>query len=121
MDISQVDVPTIREAARAWRNSDVRVAMHRNASGWLRWMIPEPNMSLYDRIDDLVDEIDRLRTALDEGELSDTICRVAGQIGACNCPGDENGADTKRAMCMKLAVAIRASAGIAADVGETAP
>jgi len=59
--LANTPVATLREAARAWRRSDAIVAQYRAASGWLRWLVPEPNDSIHDRIDDLITEIERLR------------------------------------------------------------
>ena len=57
------NVPTrqLREAAIAWRRNEIKASAHYRASGWLRFLLPKPNLSLHDRIDDLIDEIERLR------------------------------------------------------------
>jgi len=60
--LARVRTATLREAAATWRHSDAIAAQHRNASGWFRWLTPEPNMSIHDRIDDLITEIEKLRT-----------------------------------------------------------
>jgi hypothetical protein len=61
MSVADIPVATLREAARAWRHSDAIAAQHYAASGWFRWLRPEPNDSVHDRIDDLITEIERLR------------------------------------------------------------
>jgi hypothetical protein len=64
MPIAEIPTATLREAARAWRQSDAIAAQHRAASGWFRWLVPAPNLSIHDRIDDLITEIERLRHVL---------------------------------------------------------
>ena len=59
--LADIPVATLREAARAWRRSSAIAAQYRTASGWFRWLVPEPNDSVHDRIDDLITEIERLR------------------------------------------------------------
>jgi hypothetical protein len=61
MSLADVPVSTLRDAARAWRRSDAIAVQYRNASGWFRWLGPEINLSVHDRIDDLITEIERLR------------------------------------------------------------
>lgn len=63
-NLSEKPVSELRKAARAWRWQDQKVGMHRDASGWLKFFSPEPNMSVHDRIDDLIDEIERLRARI---------------------------------------------------------
>lgn len=57
-------------------------------------------------IEDLRSRLAAMQAALEESELSHLIC---GVIGNCKCPGDENGADASKAMCSKIAAAIRAA------------
>lgn len=59
--LEKVSTKNIQEAARAWRQNDARGRQHWLASGPFRFLAPEPNMSLHDRIDELVQEISRLR------------------------------------------------------------
>lgn len=58
------------------------------------------------------DAIDRMESALEESELSHVIC---GVLNCTDCPGDENGADPTQAKCRKIALAIRAAAGISSS------
>jgi len=60
----------LREAAAAWRRLDIEISSRVRvlkqsplAHIWpFSWMVPgEPNLSVHDRIDDLIDEIERLR------------------------------------------------------------
>lgn len=50
-----VPVSQMREAAAAWRAAD------KSAAGWL--FFSAPNLSIHDRVDDLITEIERLRNA----------------------------------------------------------
>jgi hypothetical protein len=61
MNIEAVATVDLKLAAAAWRRNAIKGAMHRAASGIFKWLIPEQDMSLYDRIDDLVAEVERLR------------------------------------------------------------
>ena len=49
-------------------------------------------------------DIEKIKAALEEDELSHMICGLAH----CRCAGDENGADTDKAFCFLLAKQIRA-------------
>jgi hypothetical protein len=57
VNVRSISVAELRAAAMAWRQHDIRQPRHRLWS----WLIPEPNMSLHDRIDELIDEVERLR------------------------------------------------------------
>lgn len=59
--LSNIPVSALRDAATAWRENDAKAKRHWLASGPLRFLMSEPNLSLYDRVDDLIDEIERLR------------------------------------------------------------
>ena len=59
--LSAISVERLREAARAWRQNDVSALQHWLASGPFRFLAREPNLSLHDRIDDMIAEIERLR------------------------------------------------------------
>ena len=61
MGLAAVSTTDLRLAASEWRRTAVEGAFHRARAGILKWLIPEPDMSLYDRIDDLVAEVERLR------------------------------------------------------------
>lgn len=75
MSVADMPIETLRDAARAWRRADVMAAIHRARSGWFRWLLPELNLSLHDRVDDLIDEIERLRAIEKEheGMMNDTL------------------------------------------------
>lgn len=62
--LNTVSVYDLRSAASAWRRNAQEASMHWAASGWFRWLMAEPELSVYDRIDDLVNEIVSLREAL---------------------------------------------------------
>lgn len=59
--LSDVETSTLRAAASAWRNNAKGAASHWAASGPFKWFMPEPEMSIYDRVDEMVAEIERLR------------------------------------------------------------
>ncbi len=61
MSIENIPTSQLREAALAWRRHQAQESLHHSASGWFKWLLPAPNMSLHDQIDDLIDEIERLR------------------------------------------------------------
>ena len=61
MDLAAVSTTDLRLAASAWRRNATTAAFHWARAGILKWLIPEPEMSLYDRIDELVAEVERLR------------------------------------------------------------
>jgi hypothetical protein len=50
--LSNIATQQLRDAASAWRQHAFK------ARGWFS---PAPNMSVHDRIDELIDEIERLR------------------------------------------------------------
>lgn len=60
MKLAEVTTTDLRLAASAWRRNASAITIHRARAGILKWLIPEPDMSIYDRIDDLVIEIERL-------------------------------------------------------------
>jgi predicted secreted protein len=64
-DINNVPVSQLREAAAAWRKSNERVFQFGG----------RVNYSLYDRIDEMIGEIDRLREALaaDDAEWRESL------------------------------------------------
>jgi hypothetical protein len=78
MSVADISVSTLREAARAWRRSDIIAAQHRDASGWFRWLVPAPNLSVHDRIDDLITEIERLRGGGNGPEAAAAIAQCRG-------------------------------------------
>jgi hypothetical protein len=62
-DLAGIPTHILREAADAWRRAAVQEQRHRDRAGWLKWLMPQADMSLHDRIDDLIDEVQRLRSA----------------------------------------------------------
>ena len=61
MNLASVATTDLRLAASAWRRNAITTLTHRARAGILKWLIVEPDMSLYDRIDDLVAEVEHLR------------------------------------------------------------
>lgn len=61
MSLAAVHTVDLRLAASSWRRNAITITAHRAAAGIFKWLIPEPDMSLYDRIDELVAEVERLR------------------------------------------------------------
>lgn len=60
--LSEIPTGELRAAARVWRLEDERVDMQRRAN-LFGFLLPKINMSLHDRIDDMIGEIERLRRA----------------------------------------------------------
>ena len=67
MSIRDVAISNLRLAFRAWKQNDIGGAQNRIASGWLKHFIPEPNLSIYDRIEEMVNEIELLRGVIARG------------------------------------------------------
>ena len=57
--LQDIPVSIMREAAAAWRRNDEQASKLR--LGPLSFLAVGPNMSTHDKIDDLIDEVERLR------------------------------------------------------------
>ena len=61
MDIEKIPDNELYNATRAWRKNSAACHQSWLASGPFKFLMAEPNLSIYDRIDELVAEIVRLR------------------------------------------------------------
>lgn len=68
MQLSSLSTANLREAAKALRSNAASASASRAQAGILKYFIVEPNMSIYDRIDDLISEIERLRSSVHIGK-----------------------------------------------------
>lgn len=60
-NLETVGTVDLKLAAAAWRRNALKAAAHRARAGILKWLIVEPDLTIYDRIDEMVAEIERLR------------------------------------------------------------
>jgi hypothetical protein len=61
MPLSNVPTDTLKQAAKAWRNNTILAHQSWLASGPFKFLMAEPELSIHDRVDDLIEEIERLR------------------------------------------------------------
>ncbi len=88
-NISTKDVAELREAAAAWRQHAARAI----SPIWPR-PVPAPNMSVHDRIDEMIDEIERLR--------STASCKPAGEASIAPPQGAESPASPPSASILEI-------------------
>src|SRR4029077_15873051 len=74
VSLETIPIAQLREAAQAWRLEDVRPS-------WTGLRVIEHNKSLHDRIDDLVDEVERLREkSVGSTRPAPGCCRHQGKV-----------------------------------------
>ena len=66
MNLAHIPVSQLRDAALAWRRNEMTTNCHYQASGFLKFFLPKPNLQIYDKLDELIDEIERARRSAGE-------------------------------------------------------